>query len=220
LCYDAALTGSYVRLLAREHIIGISPIAAKKVTKDRSGNDVRTEESGFLAVLSHDREGHKCVHTFHHHGGAVVEIELDANGKQTKRYLPDPKIELRQASTRIYVVYSPTRTVNPDEPPTKLHELRFNIAEAELAGAVTNISENVRALPPGSDVYDAVYGWREAAENYNQPSDNKKYLNRARATTAERAYLGQIPLMINKNGLARRLHFERAGTSPPAEILI
>ncbi|MEI6622406.1 MAG: hypothetical protein WCP28_10915 [Actinomycetes bacterium] len=220
LCYDGALTGVYLRLLAREHVIGISPIAAKSVTKDRHGDDVRTEKSGFLAVMSHDREGHKCVHTYHHHGGAVVEVQLDANGKQTKHYLPDPKIELRTSSKRIYVVYYPTCTINPDVPPIKLQELRFNIAEDELAGAVANISENVRALPPGSDIYDAVYGWREAAENYNQQSDNAKYMNRARATTAERAYQGQAALMINKNGLARRLHYERLGMSPPAETRI
>lgn len=157
----------------------------------------------------------ECIHTYHHHGGVVIEVTLDSTGRQQHAPLGAPRIEIRcKTRETIYATYSPTCTVDPTRT-IRLPELRFNTATEHAADEV-NISENVRAVPPGPGQFAQVKGWRQAVENLNCQSDAHKILRRARAVNAERALTGQIAVAINKNCLARALHYQRLGIQAPA----
>lgn len=154
-----------------------------------------------------------------HHGGEFGEYAVADDGESYFVSLGAPKIQHRpgKARDRMYAVFTPTCRVGlaDNEPTIELDELRYDVAQdAPLGKNGLDYAENMRLIPPRSDLYNRTYGWRENSETDNRQRDDKKWGARARSRTVPRQHWNELGGALLQDGTAVLLHRHRvvAGT--------
>ena len=152
-------------------------------------------------------------------------MEHDSRGGEVLQPVADPKIAFskprRDAKRRQYLTFKLTCRRDPLDrgEVVSIPDLRFPLTSTD---GVLNVAENIRAIPPGTENYERIYGWRQTTENDNNQSDASKYLRRARSANPEHAHIYDILLAATQNGRARQLYrgtepFERPDEPPEAD---
>lgn len=217
LTYDTAIRGTHIRRLAREGgLVTTAPIAAKSVDKTTKK---RREKTGYVASVPHLRpdNGLPCEHQFHHEAGRLHELKLDSRGKKTLVACADPTVRIRhnKDTHRMYLEWEVLcdAGLTAGSKPAVVDRLTWSITDD---GSDFNVAENLRALPPGSDRYAKVHGWRQTVENDNNQSDTAKSLRRGRSSRPEWNHLNEIGWAIVQNGVAIQRHRQcNAGARNP-----
>lgn len=217
---DGALTGTHHRQLMRRGIVPISPIKAESIAADGE----RTEKTGLIESITHTHpHGFECRHDLHYHGGEFGEYAIADDGESYFVSLGAPKIQHRpgKARDRMYALFTSTCRVglSHNEPTIELGDLRYDVAQdAALGKNGCNFAENIRLVPPGSDVYNRTYGWRENSENDNRQRDDEKWGARARSRTVQRQLWNEIGAALLQNGTALLLHRHRVATNTVTQV--
>lgn len=220
--HDGAIRGTHIRQAAAMGVTMVAPVAAKRQARNGAA---RVEKRGRTGVISHlDARGVECIHTLDYVGGRVFEVEHDSHGAEVLQPVDDPKIAFskprRDGKRRQYLTFKLNCRRDPLDrgEVVSIPDLRFALTSTE---GELNVAENIRAIPPGSENYDRIYGWRQTTENDNNQSDASKYLRRARSARPDYSHIYEILLAATQNGRARQTYlgtapFERTEDPPEA----
>jgi hypothetical protein len=212
ISYDTALRGTHIRELARRaRLVTVAPVAAASNTT----NGERREKRVKVAEVPHQRlDGTPCVHTFYAHGGRLCEQVIDSHGNinSCPARIQDPTVRFRDNKTnyRQHLSWEITCRAGRSErqTPVKVTELSWTVTDD-----TSNVAENRRAVPPGSDRYDEAHGWRQSIENDNHQSDAGKARRRGRSSRAEWNHLNELGWAIMRNGIPLRRHRYEQGAA-------
>lgn len=193
--------------------IPASPVAARSIN-DKTGE--RTEKEGpFDSYTLPGCTGGPVK--VHYHGGRLVKAEILEDGRTAFTPLKHKQVRRRpnkNGTWRVYVEYElpcncgnhsravlePTITTDKDR------EKNFNRGE------------NIRAIPPGTDLYEDCYTNRSAIEGDNRRIDDHLQSGRARSYGRDRQLLDLLAHQHHLNSLALHLHGPQAPTGPGRPI--
>lgn len=148
------------------------------------------------------------MHTFYAHDGRLCEQVIDSSGKRQLVPCQDPTVRFRDNKNggyRQYLAWAVTCSAGQPEgaTPVKVTELPWTVTDDT---SDFNVTENLRAVPPGSQRYDEAHGRRQSIENDNHQSDARKTLRRGRSSRPEWNHLNELGWAIMNNGIPLQRH--------------
>ena len=192
--------------LARAGFVPVNPKTAKSVTK----NGEREEYSGYLTTIAcGDHQ-----HILHYDGAWVSELITLEDGTSRLRHLQHrrPKQVKDKNGYRLYAEYDlPCDILGI----THERQLFATTNDPDELAAGFHRAENVHAIPPGSQMYSDIYGWREDRESNNALRDHRLHMRRAGSRSAHHEDINQIALSMALNTFALTHH--RMRLAQPAE---
>lgn len=211
--YDGAVRGTHVNAALRAGINLTAPIHAKSSETGRSHVKAgRVEKQRYFETLT-TKDGHgatKCEHRFDAIAGRVHEVHRpDVEGAPRTTALPYT-VEL--AGQHTYRAYNLLRINCPHGEKTgrggtRFHEHRVPITEQPGdRQREFNRAEQTRAVPPGTDAYDEMIGWRQDSESLHNTAQRAFYGGRLPAYKAGGQTLLMLSLALRENALSHYRH--------------
>ncbi len=174
---DTVSRGVHLDEMQREWSwVPFAPIAAAKV--DKKTGERLAEKEGFIRSHAFKNCTRGSIEIWHQ-GGWLTKGIYDESGKRNLvrlEWLGD----LRRKNKKTYRMYVEYRAVCSCGEHTEVIRERTHSNDEDKARGF-NRAENVRLVPPGSKLYDAIYGRRQDAESQNRRIDDYLPLRRARS---------------------------------------
>jgi hypothetical protein len=150
-----------------------------------------------------------CYHDLWAADGRVAERTLTEDGTAEFRPMPVARLEQRPGdeTTRWYHVLA----IPCDQGATHMHRVRLDQSEEDIKREF-NRAEHLRQIPPGTAVFDRLYGYRPDSESLNAVLDTTWLHKRIIAYGAERQTLAILGFAQSQNAISRHVHLERQAT--------
>jgi hypothetical protein len=193
--YDAALRGVNLDLLLKKGYTVLSPVHATAAGREP------------LKQIGECPCG--TVHDLNTTNGDIWEARLLDTGEQHDQRCQRKRLEKRPHKNacswfvEIRLSCGNTKHIRIDH-------------DDKDADKRSNRVERLRQHPPGSPLYELMYGRREESESVHNILDNTLHLGRMIAHTASKQLLAMLGFMLARNTFARYAHKQHAN-SPPAQ---
>ncbi len=198
---DTVLRGAHFELMQRLYgWVPIAPVAAKKL--DHKTGRRLEEKEGPLETYSFEGCEAGPVEVWYHRGRLRKLVWTDGSGAELVDMAWHKVRRNRNAkgTWNVYVEYVLECHCGAH---SKVVRQSTHRRSSDPAGF--NRAENVRAVPPCSRAYDAVYPFRSASEGDNRAIDDHLWLRRARSYGRDRQLLDLVGHALHVNSLGRQL---------------
>lgn len=213
LTFDGAMRGSHIDALWRRYgVIGIGPVIAERSGRAKGSKRSASQAQRIERVLPlgqrtvRDAQRRESAIEIAAVGGALCEVRRSEDGTPIYERLVLQQLKSRGTapSFRLYGIYQ-TKT-------GKIVVGTIPLFQTEQdATRKRNRTEHLRAFPPGSAQFAALYGRRADAESLNRQLEDACWQKRANCYGRLRVFADVLGFALGQNAIARFLARERAG---------